>query len=109
MTRLIGQVAASLRKEAQTLSRDRGGLIVLFGMPMALVLVVTVVQDRAMRFVAAPNADLLLIDRDGGDLGTTLRQGLEAAGVFTVSTMLDGVPVTEEAAIDCTGRKLVPV
>ncbi len=98
MTRLPGQIAASLRKEARILSRDRGGLIVLFGMPMALVLVVTVVQDRAMRFVAAPNADLLLIDRDAGELGAALRQGLEAAGVFTVSTTLDGMPVTEEAA-----------
>lgn len=104
MTRLFRQIAASLAKEARVLGRDRGGLLVLFGMPTALVLVVTVVQERAMRFVAGPNADLLLIDRDGGDLGPALKAGLEAAGVFTVSTTIDGLPVTEEAARDAVNH-----
>jgi ABC-2 type transport system permease protein len=98
VTRVIRQIAASIAKEARTLARDRGGLLVLFGMPTVLVLVVTVVQERAMRFVAAPNADLLIVDEDGGDLGPTLQAGLESAGVFTVATVLDGVPPTEETA-----------
>ncbi len=98
MTRFLRQIAASVVKEARTLARDRGGLLVLFGMPTALVLVVTVVQERAMRFVAAPNADLIIVDQDGGDLGPTLRAGLESAGVFTVTSLLDGIPATEESA-----------
>ncbi len=98
MTRFARQVGASLRKEGRTLLRDRGGLIVLFAMPAALVLVVTVVQERTMRFVSAPNASLLLIDRDGGELGAALKEGLLAAGVFTVETGIEGrVPTEAEA------------
>lgn len=98
MIDLLRRVAASTWKEALILVRDRGGLVVLFAMPLLLVLVATVVQDKAMHMLAAPEIRVLLVDRDGGDAGKALESGLASAGVFTVSRDLDGAPATEEAA-----------
>ncbi|MBP7124816.1 ABC transporter permease [Myxococcota bacterium] len=102
MTDFLRQVLAVCGKEARLLARDRAGMLVLFVMPLLLALVATVVQDRAMQLLAAPQLDLLLLDEDGGEAGRTLEEGLRSAGIFTVSRTLDGVPVTEEA-----GRRAV--
>ncbi|HOU52924.1 MAG TPA: ABC transporter permease [Myxococcota bacterium] len=103
MTDFLRLVLAVCGKEVRLLTRDRAGLIVLFAMPLLLALVATVVQDRAMQLLAAPQLDLLLLDEDGGEAGRILEEGLRSAGIFTVSRTLDGVPVTEEAGQRAVG------
>jgi ABC-2 type transport system permease protein len=44
----MGAFFATLHKELLLLSRDRGGLALLFLMPMVLVLVVSLVQDNVL-------------------------------------------------------------
>ena len=44
---------ATVLRELRQLSRDRAGLIMLFVMPAALVLIITLVQDNVFRNVNA--------------------------------------------------------
>lgn len=93
---------ATLHKEILLLLRDQSGLALLFLMPMALVLVVSLVQDNVLRMTAEGSIRVLLIDRDGGDLGRRLAEGLRASGAVRVVT----TETTDDAAV-VTARRQV--
>ena len=76
----MGAFFATLRKELLLLSRDRGGLALLFVMPMVLVLVVSLVQDNVLKLTGEGSIRVLLVDRDGGELARRLVDGLKGSG-----------------------------
>lgn len=85
------RLLATAEKEARILGRDRAGLAVLFLMPAVLVTVVAVVQEAALRLMATPTLQIVLIDQDdGGEIGPSLKRGLADAGVFDVLDRIDG-------------------
>ena len=88
------KLLASFYKELTLLRRDRAALAILFVMPMALVLVVTLVQNNVLDSKAT--IDILLVDDDGGTLGQAIEEGLVASEFFEVRTDLEGVRLTPE-------------
>lgn len=56
---------ATAYKELLLLKRDRSGLLVLFVMPAILVLVITIVQENAMKTMGETPTEILFIDKDG--------------------------------------------
>jgi ABC-2 type transport system permease protein len=86
----------SILKEALLLARDRGGLALLFIMPTALVLIVTLVQEDAYKAVKASSTALLYVDGDGGTFGADMGKGLSASGYFQVVRELQGKALTPE-------------
>ena len=76
----MGAFFATLRKELLLLSRDRGGLALLFLMPMVLVLVVSLVQDNVLKLTGEGSIRVLLVDRDGGESARRLVDGLKESG-----------------------------
>ena len=71
---------AVIVKELQLLRRDRGGLAVLFIMPVALVLVVCLVQDNILKTSGAAAVEVLVVDHDQSTFGPWLIAQLRQQG-----------------------------
>lgn len=89
---------ATFIKELLELRRDRAGLLVLLVMPMALVLIVSLVQDNVMQATGQAPIKVLFVDSDNSFLGKAINKQLESAGGLDLVTRIKGEPVTEELA-----------
>ena len=89
---------ATFLKELIELRRDRAGLLVLLVMPMALVLIVSLVQDSVMQATGEAPIRVLFVDRDDSFLGTAITQQLKTAGGLDLVTQIKGEPISAEAA-----------
>jgi ABC-2 type transport system permease protein len=76
------RLLASIQKEFLVLIRDIPGLAVLFLMPLAMIVVVTLVQDNTMQNLKESRIEVLFVDNDGEILGTTVRNGLQKSKLF---------------------------
>lgn len=67
------------------LIRDKAGLAIMFIMPTALILILTLVQDTTFRSVNESAVPLLLVDRDHDSLSRVLERSLGDSKFFTVT------------------------
>lgn len=81
----MNRFLASIIKETQLLVHDRVGLLILYLMPMALVFVITIVQDSTFRLVNENQLELLIVNHDEGNLGDSLVSILKGSGNFDIS------------------------
>ena len=81
---LMNKFFASIYKEILLISRDLGGLIILFVMPLILVITVTLLQDGAFRNISEQKTAILLVDNDHGTIGEHIRTSMEKSGFFTI-------------------------
>lgn len=81
----MNRFIASILKEVQLLVHDRIGLLILYLMPMALVFVITIVQDSTFRLVNENKLELLIVNHDQGDIGDSLIAILKSSGNFEIS------------------------
>jgi ABC-2 type transport system permease protein len=89
---------ATIIKELLELRRDRAGLMVLLVMPMALVLIVSLVQDNVMQATGEAPIRVLFVDMDKSFLGESIAKQLKVGEGLDLITRIKGEPVTEEAA-----------
>jgi ABC-2 type transport system permease protein len=91
-------VLATIIKELLELRRDRAGLMVLLVMPMALVLIVSLVQDNVMQKTGEAPIRVLFVDGDGSFLAKEIARQLTSAGGLDLVSRIKGRPVSAEAA-----------
>ena len=96
----MNRLLASIKKEFLVLVRDWAGLGLIFLMPVALVLVMTLIQDASFRKLDETKITLLYLDEDKDTLGIQVKQGLEKAGYFEVVTTLKGRGLDEKLLLD---------
>lgn len=89
---------ATIIKELLELRRDRAGLLVLLVMPMALVLIVSLVQDNVMQATGQAPIRVLFVDKDKSFLGEAIAGQLKTGGGLDLITQINGEPVSEEVA-----------
>jgi ABC-2 type transport system permease protein len=89
---------ATFLKELLELRRDRAGLLVLLVMPMALVLIVSLVQDSVMQATGEAPIRVLFVDRDDTFLGQAISQQLQDGGGLELVTQIKGETVSTAAA-----------
>ncbi len=65
--------------ELRLLFRDRAGLLLLFLMPAMLVAIITLVQENVMKTTGQSGMQMLLLNRDDGDIGRIIRERLQAS------------------------------
>ncbi|MCU0370679.1 MAG: ABC transporter permease [Bacteroidales bacterium] len=82
----MNRLVASIKKEFLILIRDRSGLGLIFLMPAALVLVMTLIQDASFRKLDETKITLLYLDEDRDTLGIRIKEGLEETGYFELVT-----------------------
>ena len=89
---------ATIRKELLELRRDRAGVLVLLVMPMALVLIVSLVQDNVMQATGETPIRVLLVDLDNGFLGREVEKHLRLDGGLELIRKQGDRGISEEAA-----------
>lgn len=90
------KILASILKELTILIRDRAGLAILFIMPMALIVVMALIQDVTFRKMDETRLKVLYLDEDLDSLGVFVKQGLISSGYFEVDTLIQANGFTEE-------------
>jgi ABC-2 type transport system permease protein len=96
---MLFQFLAALQKELLLLRRDRSALLVLFAMPAVLVLVLTLVQENALKTIGQGETRIVFVNNDTGEVGRKIEQSLRQAGGVTLVTRIDGKVPDPEAAI----------
>ncbi len=74
----------STYKELLLLTRDLGGLAVLFMMPLLLVITITVIQDNTFKIIRENKIPILLVDMDKGNVSDQVKESLVASNLFEV-------------------------
>lgn len=93
------QFLAALHKELLLLRRDRSALLVLFVMPAILVLVLTLVQENALKTIGEGHTRILFVNNDAGEVGRKIEQSLGQADGVTLVTRIEGNIPNADAAI----------
>ncbi len=79
---------ATIHKELLLLKRDWVGLLVLFVMPAVLVVVITLVQDNAMKVMGRSTTEILFVNHDDSPVGNRIESALKSVeGVKLVETI----------------------
>lgn len=94
----MSKFLSAVKKDFIILLRDRAGLAIIFVMPMALVLIMTLLQDSAYRSLNETGIPIVFIDDDQDSLGIGLERGLKKSGFFEISKTINGKPATRETA-----------
>lgn len=89
---------ASIKKEYLLLSRDVGGLLILFLMPVLLVITITLIQETTFKSVSGRNVEVLLVDQDGGGVSREIFEHLKKVPFLTPVMDHKGKKLTEEQA-----------
>ncbi len=92
------QFWATFLKDLLILWRDRAGMLVLFVMPMALVLVVSLVQNNVMEATGQSALKVLLVDADQGFIGAQIRQRLADTSGLRLLDRVGSQVLDEESA-----------
>jgi len=86
---------ASTYKEFLLLTRDIGGLAVLFLMPLLLVITITIIQDNTFKSIQAVKIPILLVDNDRGTVSQSISENLLASDLFEVIENKDEAEVQQ--------------
>jgi len=80
------KIWASAYKEFLLLTRDLGGLAVLFLMPLLLVITITIIQDNTFKIIQENKIPILLVDLDKGAVSEQIKTTLTNADYFEIIT-----------------------
>ncbi len=87
-------------KDFLVIIRDRGGLAMLFLMPMALVLIMTSLQDNTFKALNESGINLIILNNDPDSLGVAIEQEIVSSNFFNIHHSINGQKPTEQAIID---------
>ncbi|MET2985360.1 ABC transporter permease [Aureibaculum conchae] len=88
----------STYKEMLLLSRDLGGLVILFVMPLVLIITITLIQDSSYRTINDAKIPILYVDNDQGAISTTILENLKESDAFEIIVNDDNTLFTETTA-----------
>jgi len=80
------KLLASTYKEFLLLTRDFGGLAILFIMPILLVITITVIQDGTFKIIKETKIPILWINNDQGKTSNTIYEGMSQSQSFELIT-----------------------
>jgi ABC-2 type transport system permease protein len=83
--------SASIKKELLLLIRDKGGLAILFLMPMVLVIVMALVQDAPFRDYQEQQLPVLFVNQDDGEISKAIIAAIHSGNTFNLVDSIDGV------------------
>ena len=74
--------------------RDKAGLAMLFIMPMALILIMSMLQESTLKKLEERHTPILVINQDQDSLGAHIVEGLTETDFFELHQTIDGKPVS---------------
>ncbi len=82
-------------KELLILLRDLPGLAILFLMPLLLIIVITLIQNNAIRSVNGTDINMLFVNHDQGTFGELVRDALAGSEELNLLTEYQNKPLTD--------------
>lgn len=82
-------------KDILVLIRDKGGLAMLFMMPMALVLIMTSLQDNTFKAINESGIKLILLNNDTDSLGNAIENEIVQSNFFRIYKEIDDAKPSE--------------
>lgn len=79
------KLLASAYKELLLLTRDIGGIAILFVMPLVLIITITLIQDSTFKTVTDSKIPILIVNNDNGHVSNTILEGLEDSNSFEMN------------------------
>jgi ABC-2 type transport system permease protein len=98
------KLLATVKKETLLLVRDKVGLSILFLMPMALIFVMTLIQDSAFKTMNEKGIPIVFVNNDKDSLGIQIEAGLRNNELCDFNDSIDGKPATVELAMKAVGE-----
>ncbi|HNX12812.1 MAG TPA: ABC transporter permease [Paludibacteraceae bacterium] len=95
---------ASIKKEFLVLLRDRSGLGILFIMPLALVVIMALVQDGPYKNFQKSEYPMIFVDKDQDTVGAVIERNIRDAHIFKINTEINGIPATEKTAREAVAQ-----
>ena len=89
------KVLSTIYKEFLLLIRDPGGMALIFIMPLALVIVMALVQDAPFRDYQEVKLDVLFVDNDNDSLSARIMKAFKASPNIQLVTNTDTVEAKE--------------
>ncbi len=77
-------------KDFLVIIRDKAGLAMLFIMPMALVLIMTSLQNNTFNAINESGINLILLNQDPDSLGAAIEGEIAKSNFFRIHTTIDG-------------------
>jgi ABC-2 type transport system permease protein len=84
-------------KDYLVIVRDRGGLAMLFLMPLALVLIMTSLQDNTFRAINESGIRMVILNGDRDSLGIAIEQEIKRSDFFNIQHEIDHKAPTEQS------------
>jgi ABC-2 type transport system permease protein len=108
---MVHKLLSALHKEYLLLIRDLPALLIILIMPVALVVIVTVAQNSAVKNSRETKTEVLFVDNGKSDFSAKLAENLTNSGLYTIVTNLDNKPINESEAIHqvVNGKSLVGI
>lgn len=78
---------ATIIKDFRILSRDKVGIALMFGMPIALVLIITSIQNSTFELVNKNKVTLLVCNRDTGKISKDFLASVDQIGMFKMQSI----------------------
>jgi ABC-2 type transport system permease protein len=92
---MLYKFISSVKKESRLLLRDKGGLAILFVMPVFLIIIMSMLQEAGFKTIRGESKiKVLFLDMDQDSLGAKVRAGLEQSGIFDLVDSIGDKPVT---------------
>lgn len=82
------KLGATILKDIRILTRDKIGLIFMFGMPILLAVVITALQNSTFELVNDNKVPLLLCNRDTGEASKQLVAAINKVGLFNLRQVI---------------------
>ncbi|MHB1922667.1 MAG: ABC transporter permease [Chitinophagaceae bacterium] len=77
----------TIHKDIRILARDSVGIMLMFGMPIILVLIVTSIQNNTFELVNKNKISLLVCNRDTGMISSGFLKEVDKIGMFKMQTV----------------------
>jgi ABC-2 type transport system permease protein len=84
-------------KDYLVIVRDRGGLAMLFLMPLALVLIMTSLQDNTFRAINESGIKMVILNGDRDSLGMAIEREINRSNFFSIQQVIDHKTPTEQS------------
>lgn len=78
------KLGATILKDIRILLRDKVGIVVMFGMPILLVLIITAIQNSTFQLINKNKIALLVCNRDTGKISEAFIQTVDKIGMFSM-------------------------
>ncbi len=100
---------ATIKKDLRILLRDKVGIALMFGMPIALVVIVTSIQNNTFELLNKNKISLAVCNNDSGAIARQFIQAVDKIGMFKIVPVAGGKNETEIKDHMRTAKMLVGI